>query len=113
MIIGAVIRHTVERNLTNKALDTKGAENFLSEAWQTISTGFPLYGEPLWEAILAGIVIVGLIILWNLVGKGQGSHAGREEVRRSYRRKLAQEMAKQDAEAIKRGEKPRRRYMQW
>jgi hypothetical protein len=97
----------------NKALDTKSAENTLSEVFTTLKGGFPLYGLPVWLIVIGGMIIVLLIIAYSVAGKGQGSHAGREEVRRSYRGKLAQEMAKQDAALIKEGKKPRRRWMQW
>ncbi len=118
MIIGfSELGHVVERHVANKALDSHSSESALSEAaakiTHAIPSGFPFFGLPI--AVIVGIVIclLGLLVLWNLVGKGSGSHAGREEVRRAYRRKLAQEMAKEDAEKIKRGEKPRRRWMQW
>jgi hypothetical protein len=84
------------------------------EVWRELwAAGFPLFGIPLYAFVLLVLFLFALLILWNLVGKGRGSHAGREEVRRAYRRKLAQEMAHQDAEKIKLGEKPRRRWMQW
>lgn len=107
----STILHEVQRHYTDKALNSKSGENIANSA---IATGEQfLSGIHTWMVILGVVVIVTAFIAWNLVGKGEGSHAGREEVRRSYRRKLAQEMAKQDAEKIKRGEKPRRRWMQW
>lgn len=98
-------------HVTYKALNSKQGEGALHSVQVT--------GEHLlssvqpWMVIAAGILLFVAFIVWNLVGKGEGSHAGREEVRRSYRRALAREMAKQDAEKIRRGEKPRRRWMQW
>lgn len=88
-------------------------EHYGREVINTVSNGFPLYGLSVWWVILIVIVSVVLLVIWNLTGKGQGSHAGREEVRRSYRRELARQMARQDADKIKAGEKPRRRWMQW
>lgn len=114
MVMGySDLEHIVKHHVVNKALNTKGAENTLDEAYTTVSNGFPLYGLPIWLIVIGAMILVLLLIAYSIAGKGQGSHAGREEVRRSYRRKLAQEMAKQDAEMIKRGEKPRRRWMQW
>jgi hypothetical protein len=105
--------HILERHVGNKALDSKQGESTLNEIWAKVSTGFPYYGiSPALIYLGVALVVVGLIA-YSIAGKGRGSHAGREEVRRSYRRKLAQEMAKQDAEKIKAGEKPRRKYMQW
>lgn len=105
--------HTFERHAADKALDSKKGEAALQEAWQTVSSGFPLYGL---SPIIIGFIVFILIaamVAYSVAGKGRGSHAGREEVRRSYRRQLAREMAKQDAAEIKAGKKPRRRWMQW
>lgn len=88
-------------------------ESFAAEAWATVQRGFPLYGLSVWWAMLIALVAFTLLIVWNLTGKGKGSHAGREEVRRQYRRALAREMAKQDAEAIRAGTKKRRWYYKW
>ena len=110
-MIGSVIGHTIERNLTNKALDSKEGKGILNEARVT-GEGL-ISGIHTWMIIVGSIIIVGCLVAYSIAGKGTGSHAGREEIRRSYRRKLAQEMAKQDAEMIKKGEKPRRKWMQW
>ncbi len=91
----------------------RSLESFGNEAIETVTTGFPLYGLPLWMAVIIGVLLLVALVIWNLTGKGQGSHAGREEVRRAYRRELARQMARQDAEKIKRGEKTRRKWMQW
>lgn len=107
----SVILHQAERHYTDKALNSKEGENIANSAISTSEQFFS--GIQIWMVVLGAIILITAFIAWNLVGKGQGSHAGREEVRRSYRRKLAQEMAKQDAEKIKAGEKPRRRWMQW
>lgn len=105
--------HTLERHAADKALDSKKGEALLAETWHTVETGFPFYGiSPIW-VILAAVVIVAILIAYTLTGKGKGSHAGKEEIRRTYRKTLAREMAKQDAAKIKAGEKPRRKYMQW
>jgi hypothetical protein len=77
------------------------------------SIGFPPFGLAMWQVVCLGIAAVVGMIAYSVAGKGSGSHAGREEVRRAYRRKLAQEMAKDDAAKIRKGEKPRRRWMQW
>jgi hypothetical protein len=111
--IGKEIGHGVESHLLYKAESTKSAESTFTEAVHTVTSGFPWYGLAPALVILAGVLVVAGIVAWNLVGKGEGSHAGREEVRRSYRRELAKQMARQDAEAIKKGEKVRRRWMQW
>ena len=107
------IGHIIERHIGDRALSGRQGENILSEIWQTISTGAPYYGVPPILIYLAAAVLITLIIAYSVAGKGRGSHAGREEIRRAYRRKLAQEMAKEDAAKIRRGEKPRRRWMQW
>lgn len=110
--------HAGEHNVTNKALDTKSAENTLHEAFTTIKTGFPLYGLPV--IVVVGIVtgVIMLMVLYSVAGKGSGSHAGREEPRRAYRRELARQMARDDAKKILAGEDPtatkkRRKWMQW
>lgn len=114
MVIGyTYLGHIVERHAANKVLDDPSSENTLKEVMHTVSSGFPLYGLPVSVVVIIVVVCLALLVAWNLVGKGQGSHSGREEVRRAYRRRLAQEMAKEDAEKIRRGEKPRRRWMQW
>ena len=118
MIIGfSELGHVVERHVANKALDSHSSENALSEAAANVThmipSGFPFFGLPIAIIVVIAVCLLGLLVLWNLVGKGKGSHAGREDVRRAYRRKLAQEMAKGDAEKIRHGEKPRRRWMQW
>lgn len=110
--------HAAEHHVANRALDTKGAENFISEAFTTISSGFPLYGFPLWVVVLVGIGVVSMLVLYSVAGKGEGSHAGREEPRRAYRRELARQMARDDAKKIIAGEDPtatkkRRKWMQW
>jgi len=114
----STLGHAVERHVANRALDTKGAENTLTEAWTTVSSGFPMYGLPMWQIILIGIGMVGLVALYSVAGKGSGSHAGREEPRRAYRRELARQMARDDAKKIIAGEDPmatkkRRKWMQW
>lgn len=88
-------------------------EEHVQSVIHTIRVGFPFYGLSPWIVIVIGILVIVGFISYSVAGKGRGSHAGREEVRRSYRRKLAQEMAKQDAEEIKAGRKQRRRWMQW
>lgn len=107
----SLIAKEIERHSVNKALDSKEGEGALDSAKSTAESF--INGLHLWMIILGVVILVVVFIAWNLVGKGQGSHAGREEVRRSYRRALAREMAKQDAEKIRRGEKERRRWMQW
>jgi hypothetical protein len=109
----AEIGRIIERNIGNKALNSKEGEDFIHQAWESVVNGFPLYGFPVWVPIFVGICIIGVLIAYSVAGKGMGSHAGREEVRRAYRRQLAREMAKQDAAKIRAGEKPRRRWMQW
>ena len=107
------LAHALEGHATYKALDSARGESVLNEIWETVSVGFPLYGlSPFYAAALVALSVM-LLIVWNLTGKGVGSHAGREEVRRSYRRELARQMARQDAEKIKHGEKTRRKWMQW
>ena len=105
--------HTLERHAADKALYSKKGEAMLSEAWHTVQTGFPFYGISPVLIILISLVVVVITIAYALTGKGRGSHAGKEEIRRTYRKTLAREMAKQDAAKIKAGEKPRRKYMQW
>ena len=112
-------------HVVNKGLDSKQGENLLSEAEHIGSEllhkaiqGFPLYGLPVWMVIGGIIVLISLLVFWNIVGKGEGSHAGREEPRRAYRRELARQMARDDAKKIIAGEdsaatKKRRKWMQW
>ena len=107
------LSHILERHVGNKALDGKTGENTLSEIWGTISTGFPFYGLSPVLVVIGVVVLVSLLIFWNMVGKGEGSHAGREEPRRAYRRELARQMAREDAKKIEKGEKTRRKWMQW
>jgi len=103
----------VERHVGNKVLNTKGAESTISEVMNSVSSkAVWLIDHPI-TLIICAVIIVGGLIAYSFTGKGSGSHAGREEVRRAYRRKLAQEMAKEDAAKIRSGEKPRRRWMQW
>jgi len=110
-MLASVIFHTIEKHETDKVLNSKEGEGFLNEARSTAES-FLSHIHP-WM-IVAGVIILVIVgIAYSLTGKGRGSHAGREEVRRSYRRELAKQMARQDAEAIKRGEKVRRRWMQW
>jgi hypothetical protein len=118
MLAYSTLGHVVERHVGNKALDSKGAENTLTEAIHTVTTGFPLYGEPLWLIICVVIGVVALFALYSVAGKGEGSHAGREEPRRAYRRELARQMARDDAKKILAGEDPmstkkRKKWMQW
>lgn len=88
------------------------SESTLNKVFDVVVEGFPFYGHAL---LVISCVVVGVILLvfWNLTGKGKGSHAGREEVRRQYRRSLAREMAKQDADAIRAGIKRRRWWYKW
>lgn len=111
MIASSAFGRALQYHIANKGLDSARGESILSEAWGTLSS-FVSQITPI-EVAGVGATLLLLFVFWNLVGKGTGSHAGREEVRRAYRRKLAQEMAKEDAEKIRRGEKPRRRWMQW
>ena len=110
--------HAIEGHAANKALDTKGAENTLTEVWTTISSGFPFYGEPTWIVGIVALCVIAMLVLYSVAGKGKGSHAGREEPRRAYRRELARQMARDDAKKILAGEDPkatmkRRKWMQW
>lgn len=105
----STVKHVIEDHVLYRGLNTKGAEGVLTE----ILNGFPFYGVSPVLIVLGAVFMVIFFIGYSFVGKGTGSHAGREEVRRAYRRKLAQEMAKQDAEKIRAGEKPRRKWMQW
>lgn len=91
----------------------KEAQNFVRSSWHWVSQNFPFFGVSPILLILIAVVGVMLLIAWNLVGKGKGSHAGREEIRRQYRRSLAREMAKQDAAKILAGEKRRRWWYKW
>lgn len=118
MLAYSELGHVVERHVANKGLDSKKGEAILSEVWKEVSTGFPLYGEPMWVAIVIGMIIVLLFLAYSIAGKGRGSHAGREEPRRAYRRELARQMARDDAKKILAGEDPmstkkRRKWMQW
>lgn len=100
--------------LTNSTQHIRAeSESVINEVFSSVVNGFPLYGFPVWLAVLILIGALALLVLWNLTGKGKGSHAGREEVRRQYRRSLAREMAKQDAEAIRSGTKRRRWWYKW
>lgn len=118
-MVGHIIRHSLESKAVYGAEKHAPPElqetvsKLPTEVWHTVSTGFPYYGvAPVLIYLGLALVVVG-VVFYNLVAKGRGSHAGREEVRRAYRRKLAQEMAHQDAEKIKAGAKPRRWWMQW
>ena len=99
--------HSAEKNAPPEV------QHQVTEAWEFVVRGFPLYGFPVWLVVVVLLLLVAAYVGWNLVGKGRGSHAGREEIRRTYRRKLAQEMAHQDAAKIERGEKPRRWWYRW
>jgi hypothetical protein len=68
---------------------------------------------PTYAYVIAALTIAILVAAYVLVAKGRGSHAGREQVRRAYRRELAKQMAKEDAARIREGKKTRRRWMQW
>ena len=109
----SVISRVLEKHIANHALNSREGESTVNELLSKVTSGFPLYGLPLWLVIVMVIALVLFFAAYTLVGKGQGSHAGREEVRRSYRRELAKQMARQDAEKIKAGEKVRRKWMQW
>lgn len=114
-----ILKHIIQHSLETKAVHSaeKSAppeiQHQITEAWESVVTGFPLYGLPVWAVVAVLVVALAAFIAWNFVGKGRGSHAGREEIRRSYRRKLAQEMARQDAAKIEAGEKPRRWWYRW
>jgi hypothetical protein len=63
-------------------------------------------------AAVGGLLVIGLgSVVFGSTGRG--SHAGHESPRRAYRREMARQMAREDARKIQRGEKPRRRWMQW
>jgi len=105
--------HVLERHVGNATLDTRKGENLVTEIANTlVSKTQYLFNHPV-TLIICAFIIGGGLVAYSFAGKGSGSHAGREEVRRAYRRKLAQEMARDDAQKIKAGEKPRRRWMQW
>lgn len=110
-MVASVLVKAVQYHLVNRGLDSSRGESTLNSAIQS-AEGFANSLE-LWMVILGAVVLVVLLGFWTVVGKGSGSHAGREEPRRAYRRELARQMARQDAEKIKIGEKPRRRWMQW
>lgn len=114
-MVGHIIKHSLETKAVHAAENNTPpeVEHQIIEGWETVVRGFPLYGLPVWLVIVVLVFVLAAYIGWNLVGKGRGSHAGREEIRRSYRRKLAQEMARQDAEKIAAGEKPRRWWYRW
>jgi hypothetical protein len=88
------------------------SESVINKVFDTVVGGFPFYGHAM-LVIACFVVFLILLVVWNLTGKGKGSHAGREEVRRQYRRSLAREMARQDADAIREGKKRRRWWYQW
>lgn len=114
-MVGHIIKHSLEVKAVHSAENHAPPEvqHQIMEGWETVVRGFPLYGFPVWALVLALAVALIAFIAWNFVGKGRGSHAGREEIRRSYRRRLAQEMARQDAAKIEAGEKPRRWWYRW
>lgn len=105
--------HVLKEHIAYKAVNTKAAEGFFTEAWNTISNKASYILTHPFLMIICAVIIGGGLLVYSVAGKGSGSHAGREEVRRSYRRQLAREMAKDDAAKIRAGEKPRRRWMQW
>lgn len=109
----STLGHEIYKHAIYKGLNSKKGESTLTEVRTTVERGFPLYGLPLWLAVVVLLLILAAFVAYSVAGKGQGSHAGREEVRRSYRRELAKQMARQDAEKIKSGEKVRRKWMQW
>lgn len=82
-----------------------------AEVWSKVQA--MVSGIPVTLLIFVAVGAVALFTLWILVGKGFNSHAGREEVRRSYRRQLAREMAKQDAQEIREGQKRRKWWYIW
>lgn len=114
-MVTRIIRHSVEDKAVYSAEShlPHGVEGMANEVWETVSTGFPLYGLPVIAVIGIVILILGAVVAWNIVGKGEGSHAGREGVRRAYRRELARQMAREDAAKIRAGEKSRKKWMQW
>ncbi len=107
VMIGVIVPTHEAGNIAHES------ESFFASIFHSIVSGFPLYGLSIPWVILIAIGLMVILVVWNLVGKGKGSHAGREEVRRQYRRSLAREMAKQDAEAIKEGRKVRRWWYKW
>jgi hypothetical protein len=118
-MIASELGRTVEHHIANKALDSKGSESAIGEIWGEIQrAGFPFFGLPS-TVVYAGIVLLVLgFLAYSVAGKGRGSHAGREEPRRAYRRELARQMARDDAKKIIAGEDPkatkiRRKWMQW
>lgn len=107
-MIGSVIAHAIERHYTDKALNTHRFESLPAEVLRWCEMNLEI-----WMIFPA---VIGLVILYALgqsLELGKGSHAGREEPRRAYRRELARQMAREDAQKIKEGKKPRRRWMQW
>lgn len=110
-MVASVLVKAVQYHLINRGLDSSKGESTLNSA--TKSAESLANSLELWMVILGAVVFVVLLGFWAVVGKGSGSHAGREEPRRAYRRELARQMARQDAEKIKIGEKARRRWMQW
>lgn len=85
----------------------------LTHLWNEARAGFPLYGLSIWWIVASVAALILIAVAYSFAGKGSGSHAGREQIRRAYRRELAKQMAKEDAVKIRNGEKPRRRWMQW
>lgn len=114
-MVGHIIKHSLETKAVHSAENSAPPEvrHQIMEGWEFVVRGFPLYGFPIWLLVVVLVIALIAFIGWNLVGKGRGSHAGREQIRRSYRRKLAQEMAKQDAQKIESGEKTRRWWYKW
>lgn len=68
--------HILERHVGYKALNSKGAEGVLSEAWTTVSAGFPYYGVSPVLVYLGILLVIVLVIAYSVAGKGTGSHAG-------------------------------------
>ena len=93
------------------AKDAREAKSFLPELWREVSSRIPTI--PVWGFVVGGVGLLVLVVAWNTIGKGEGSHAGREQPRRAYRRELARQMAREDAKKIEAGEKKRRKWMQW
>lgn len=110
-MLSSVIFHTIEKHETDKVLNSKEGESAINEARATAES-FLSNIHP-WIIIVGAIILGIIIIAYVATGRARGSHAGRENVRRAYRRELAKQMARQDAEKIKAGEKVRHKWMQW